>query len=111
MTRNTPWLAELVPNMFAELGEELAREKGIKNGDRIIVASARGRVEVYALVSPRFSPFVLSGKTVHQIGLVWHFGYEGQATGDSANLLTPDIGDPNTMIPEYKAFLCSVSKA
>jgi formate dehydrogenase major subunit len=54
---------------------------------------------------------VLSGKTVHQIGLVWHFGYEGQATGDSANLLTPDIGDPNTMIPEYKAFLCSVSKA
>lgn len=111
MTRNTPWLAELVPNMFAELGEELAREKGIKNGDRIIVESARGRVEVYALVSPRFSPFALSGKIVHQIGLVWHFGYEGLATGDSANLLTPDIGDPNTMIPEYKAFLCRVSKA
>lgn len=110
MTRNTPLLAELVPDMFAELGEELARELGIENGDRIQVESARGSIEAYALVSPRFSPFRLSGKTVHQIGLVWHFGYQGQATGDSANMLTPDIGDPNTSIPEYKAFLCRVKK-
>lgn len=110
MTRNTPWLAELVPDMFAELGEQFAREAGIKNGDRILVESARGKIEAYALVSPRLSPFVLSGKTVHQISLVWHFGYQGLATGDSANMLTPDIGDPNTFIPEYKAFLCRVSK-
>ena len=51
-----------------------------------------------------------SRRLVHQVGLIWHFGYEGQATGDSANLLTPNIGDANTMIPEYKAFLCQVRK-
>jgi hypothetical protein len=38
----------------------------------------------------------------------WHFGYKGIATGDTANRLTPHIGDANTTIPEYKAFLCDV---
>jgi formate dehydrogenase major subunit len=42
---------------------------------------------------------------------VGNFGYQGLATGDSANLLTPHVGDANTTIPEYKAFLCDVSKA
>ena len=36
----------------------------------------------------------------------------GLSKGDSANILTPHIGDANTMIPEYKAsFLVNVSKA
>jgi len=38
----------------------------------------------------------------------WHLGYMGLAKGDSANMLTPNIGDANTTIPEYKAFLCDV---
>ncbi len=33
------------------------------------------------------------------------------AQGDSANLLTANVGDSNTFIPEYKAFLCDVAKA
>ena len=33
LTRNLPWLAELMPNMFVELSEELAAEKEIENGD------------------------------------------------------------------------------
>jgi len=37
MTRNLPWLAELMPEMFVEISEELATEKGIRNGDRVIV--------------------------------------------------------------------------
>jgi len=28
--------------------------------------------------------------------------------GDSANLLTPTVGDSNTMIPESKAFMVNV---
>jgi len=28
--------------------------------------------------------------------------------GDSSNLLTPSIGDPNTMIPETKAVMVNV---
>jgi formate dehydrogenase major subunit len=30
--------------------------------------------------------------------------------GDSANLLTPTVGDGNVMTPEYKAFMVNVTK-
>jgi formate dehydrogenase-N alpha subunit len=108
MSRNMPWLVGLTPDAFAEIGTDLAREKGIVNGERVIVSSARGEIEVYALVTERFQPFFVGGKTVHQIGIPWHWGYAGLAQGDSANVLTPNVGDANTVIPEYKAFLCDV---
>jgi formate dehydrogenase major subunit len=53
----------------------------------------------------------VAGKRIHQVGLPWHWGYAGIATGDSANLLTPHVGDACTTIPEYKAFLCDLRKA
>jgi formate dehydrogenase major subunit len=111
MTRNLPWLVELMPEMFVELSEELAAEKGIVNGGKVIVESARGKVEAVAIVTKRFQPFQINGTVVHEIGLPWHWGYTGLSKGDSANLLTPHVGDANTMIPEYKAFLCNVKKA
>jgi len=111
MTRNLPWLNELMPNMFVELSEELAQEKGIKNGDKVVVENARGRVEAVALVTKRFKPFQVDGKTVHEIGMPWHWGYAALAKGDIANNLTPHVGDANTTIPEYKAFLCNIKKA
>jgi formate dehydrogenase major subunit len=63
------------------------------------------------MVTKRFKPYQLKGKTVHQIGMPWHFGYKGIATGSTANRLTPHIGDANSFIPEYKAFLCDVRRA
>jgi formate dehydrogenase major subunit len=111
MTRNLPWLVELMPEMFVELSEELAAEKGIVNGGKVIVETARGQVEGVAMVTKRFQPFQINGTVVHQIGLPWHWGYTGLSTGDSANVLTPHVGDANTMIPEYKAFLCNIKKA
>jgi formate dehydrogenase major subunit len=125
LTRWCPWLAEMQPGMFVEIGEELAKEKGIKNGDRCIVSSARGEVECSAIVTPRFKPFTIDGNTIHEIGIPWHFGWittkdrkynpgdkkaEVFTHGDSANLLVPTIGDPNTMIPESKAFMANVVK-
>ena len=111
MTRNMPWLIEMQPEPFVEMSEELAAEKGIVNGDKVIVESARGQVNVVALVTKRFKPFQMNGRTVHQVGVVWHWGYIGLSTGDSANVLTPHVGDANTMIPEYKAFLVNVRRA
>ncbi len=111
MTRNLPWMVELQPEMFVELSEELADEKGIVNGGKVIVETARGRVEAVALVTKRFKPFQINGSKIHQVGMPWHWGYTGLSTGDSANLLTPHVGDANTMIPEFKAFLCNVRKA
>jgi hypothetical protein len=46
----------------------------------------RGEVEVKALVTERVRPFRLDDQTVHEVGLVWHFGWEGFARGDIANI-------------------------
>ena len=114
MTRHTPWLLEAVPQQFVELSEELAKEKGIRSGDKVIVKSARGEVWAKAVVTKRFRPFTIGGSTVHQVGLPWHFGWqypEDGSAGDSSNLLTPTVGDANTMIPETKAFMVNIEKA
>jgi len=112
MTRWQPWLLEAQPQMFCEMSLELAKLKGVKNGDRVIVESARGKVEAVAIVTMRFKPFKIAGTTIHQIGLPWCFGWiTPKDGGDSSNLLTPSIGDPNTLIPETKAFMVNVRKA
>lgn len=110
MTRNLPWLAALMPELFIEIGLELAREKGIETGDTIEVRTARGAVKARALVTRRFRPFNMDGKIVHQVGLPWHWGYQGVVTGDIVNTLTPNVGDANTTIQESKAFLCDIAK-
>jgi len=113
MTRHVPWLLEMVPQQFVEMSEELAKEQGIKNGQKVKVSSARGEVWAIAVVTSRFKPFKVAGSTVHQVGLPWCFGWQHPADGsggDSSNLLTPTIGDANTMIPETKAFMVNVQK-
>jgi len=110
MTRNLPWLIELMPQMFVEISEELAAEKDITSGSTITVESIRGSIEGVAVVTKRFKPLQLNGKTVHQIGLPWHWGFAGESTGDSANILSPNVGDANTRIPEHKAVLVRVTK-
>jgi formate dehydrogenase major subunit len=111
MTRNMPWVIEAQPEPFCEISEELAAEKGIANGDTVFVKSTRGEVKFKAVVTKRLKPFQMNGKKVHQVGVIWHWGYTGLSTGDSANILTPHVGDANTMIPEFKAFLVDVRKA
>ncbi len=111
MTRNLPWLIELVPDMFCEISPGLAKNKGIKNGDTVAISSKRGKIKARALVTPRVQPYKVQGKEVEMVGLIWHFGHGGAAKGDRGNILTPHIGDANTMIPEYKAFLVNIEKA
>jgi anaerobic selenocysteine-containing dehydrogenase len=110
MTRSLPWLVELVPDMFVEISKTMAQTKGVKNGDRVRVSTERGSIEAYALVTARLKPFIVDGKPIEQVGMPWHFGYAGMATGDSANVLTPEVLSPTSNIPEYKAFLCNVEK-
>jgi len=111
MTRNLPWLVELMPEMYVEMDEELAAEKGIGAGDKVIVSGARGEIRAVAIVTKRFQPLKVGGKTIHHIGVLNHWGYSGMTTGDSGNILTPHVGDANTTIPEYKTFLCNVRRA
>jgi anaerobic selenocysteine-containing dehydrogenase len=96
--------------MFVEMSESLAQKKGIKNGDKVRVSTERGSISAFVLVTGRLKPFIVQRKSVEQVGMPWHFGYAGMATGDSANVLTPDSMSPSSNIPEYKAFLCNVEK-
>ena len=93
-----------------ELGEDLADEIGIEAGDKVRVSSARGSLKAVAVVTRRFKGLTVDGQTIHQIGILWHWGYSGRVKGDSGNILTPHVGDANTTIPEYKTFLCNVEK-
>jgi len=110
MTRNTPWLLELQPRQFCEISVELAKEKGIKNGDLVEISSARGKIEAVAIVTPRIKPFKVGDRVIHEIGMPWCFGWHTPGVGDAANLLTPTVGDANTMIPETKAFMVGIAR-
>lgn len=110
-TRNCPTQCELMPEPFVEMSEELAAAKGISNGDLVIVSSARGSITLKACVTKRWKPFVIDGVTRHEVGMLWHWGFAGLCSGESANMLTPYIGDANTRIPETKVFLVDIAKA
>jgi formate dehydrogenase major subunit len=111
LTRWLPWLIEAEPQVFCEMSLELAKLRGINNGDKVMVETPRDKIWAVAIVTSRLRPFNIAGNTVHQIGVPWHFGWiHPKDGGDSANLLTPTIGDPNTMIPESKAFMANVRK-
>jgi formate dehydrogenase major subunit len=111
MSRWLPWLSELQPELFVEISPELGQEKRINNLDWVRVSSPRGQVRAKALVTRRMRPLQINGKTLHQVGMPWHWGYEGLVTGDIVNELTSLVGDPNVTIHEGKAFVCNIEKA
>lgn len=112
-SRACPALVEAMPTQFIEISEELAAEKGIASGDKVHVWNNRGSVVVDAVVTKRMKPLTVNGKAQHQIGLTHHYGWAGVfGTSDSmVNDLTPNVGDPNSQTPEYKAFLVNIEKA
>jgi formate dehydrogenase major subunit len=109
-TRMIAALAELQPHGFAEIPPELAREKAVDTLDWVVVSTARGEIETRAVVTERLQPLELDGRRLYQIGMPWHFGWQGYATGDIVNTLSAIVGDPNTTIHEGKAFTCNLRK-
>jgi formate dehydrogenase major subunit len=110
MSRWLPWLAELQPEMFAELSPEHAAELGIRNTDWVEISTPRGSIRAKALVTRRLRPLQLRDRLVHQVGLPMHWGYDGLVKGGIANDLCALVADPNVTIHEAKAFLCQVRK-
>jgi formate dehydrogenase major subunit len=108
MSRWLPWLAELMPELFCEISPELAAEQGIKNGEYMTIQTARGEIQSRALVTRRMRPFVIDGKTVHEIGMPWHWGWQGTSRGDVVNDLSVLVADPNVSIHEGKVFTCKI---
>jgi formate dehydrogenase major subunit len=108
MSRWLPWLNALQPELFVELSPELAKIRQIANRDWVTIVSARGAIEAKALVTRRVQPFQIRGKRVHQVGLPFHWGYQGAATGSIANDLTHLVLEPNVSIYEVKALMVDV---
>jgi formate dehydrogenase major subunit len=108
MSRPLSHLAELQPELFAEISPELAEELGIANGDWITVANLRGAIEARALVTRRIRPIHLGDRTVHQVAMPFHWGPAGPNRGDVVNDLVPLSGEPNVTIHESKALLCAL---
>jgi formate dehydrogenase major subunit len=108
MSRFDSWLNELQPEMFVELSPELASENGIEHGGWLVVASPRGEIEARAMVTRRLAPLQVEGRTVHQIGIPFHWGYAGETVGSIANDLTSLVADPNVSMHEGKVFACRV---
>jgi len=111
MSRWLPWLAELQPELFVEISPELAQDKGIQNLDWVRITSPRSQIRAKALITRRLRPLQIDGRTIHCVGMPWHWGYEGLVTGDVVNELTPLVGDPNVTIHEGKALVCNIEKA
>jgi formate dehydrogenase major subunit len=108
MTRWLPWLASLQPELFIEISPELAVERGIDNAGWVTVSTPRGAIECKALVTRRIRPFRVADRTVHQVGMPFHWGYRGVVTGDITNDLAAMVADPNVTIHEAKVFMCQV---
>jgi formate dehydrogenase major subunit len=108
MSRWTPYLAELQPELFCEISPSLARLRSLEHGGWATVVTARGVIETRVLVTERMKPLTIQGKTVHQIGLPYHWGQNGHATGDAVNELTSIALDPNAHIEEVKALTADI---
>ncbi|MBI0375635.1 molybdopterin-dependent oxidoreductase [Streptomyces albiflaviniger] len=108
MSRWTPYLAELQPEFFCEVSPELAGERQLEHTGWATLISARGVIEARVMVTERMSPIRAGGRTVHQIGLPYHWGPNGHTRGDAANELTAIALDPNVHIQEVKALSADI---
>ena len=110
MSRWLPYLAELQPEMFCEVSPELAAEVGLEPYGWATLISPRAAIEAKVLVTDRVRPLRVNGRTVHQIGLPYHWGVGSEAvvSGDSANDLLGVVMDPNVLIQESKAGSCAI---
>ena len=108
MSRFLRRLAELQPEMFCEVSPELAAERGLENGGWATIVSSRSAIEARVLVTDRLAPLRVQGRTVHQVGVPWHWGWKGLSAGDAANDLFGLTLDPNVHIQEVKASTCDI---
>jgi formate dehydrogenase major subunit len=108
MSRFLPYLSELQPQFFCEVSPELAALRRLVHGDWATIVTTRAAIEARVMVTDRLTPLVVQGRTVHQVGVPYHWGARGLTAGDSANDLFPFALDPNVHIQEVKAATCDI---
>jgi formate dehydrogenase major subunit len=110
MSRGLPYLSELQPEFFCEVSPALAEERGLTNLGWATIITARAAIEARVLVTERIRPLRMRNRTVHQVGLPYHWGPNGLSTGDAANELLSVVLDPNVHIQESKAASCDIRR-
>jgi formate dehydrogenase major subunit len=108
MSRTLSHLAELQPEIFCEISTELAEELKIEHGAWVTLVTARGAIEAHALSTSRIRPLKIGDRRIHQIGVPFHWGYNGLVKGDMANDLIAISEEPNVRIMETKGLLCNL---
>jgi formate dehydrogenase major subunit len=108
MSRTVRYLAELQPEMFCEVSPSLAALRGLEHGGWATIVTTRAAIEARVLVTERLKPLRVLDRDIEQIGLPYHWGARGLATGDSANALLSVVLDRNVHISEYKAATCDI---
>jgi len=111
ITRNIPWLNEIMPEPFAEISKNLGQKIGVKEGDMVEVSSARGKITVRVLVTDRIQSYKVNGKETETIGMPWSWGFASLSPGPSTNDLTIAALDPGAGTPEYKVCLVNIRRA
>ena len=102
--RTLPWIREIEPEPFGEIHPHTASERGIADGNWILVKSPQGAIRVRARV--RF--------TVHpRVVMVTHgYGEPYAGNEDLPNLITSEKErDPIVGATGNRSFLCQVEKA
>jgi formate dehydrogenase major subunit len=108
MSGGLPYLAELQPAFFCEVSPALAAERGLEHLGWATIVSARTAIEARVMVTDRITPLRVRGRTIHQVGLPYHWGTNGLSTGDAANDLLSMVLDANVHIQEAKAATCDI---
>jgi formate dehydrogenase major subunit len=108
MSRWLPYLAELQPAFFCEVSPELAAERKLEHNGWATIVTARGAVEARVMVTARMQPLRVRGRTIHQIGMPYHWGPNGLTVGDAMNELSSISLDPNVHIQEVKALTVDI---
>lgn len=97
MTRKSEGIEKLAPECRVEINPMDADNLGVKNGDKVIVSSRRGKIIARAEVTERSKK-----------GMIFiPFHYREAA----ANILTNDALDPVAKIPEFKVAAVNIQKA
>lgn len=111
MSRYLSRLSELQPELFVEVSPELASERSLVNGEFARISTPRASIQARVLVTRRMKPLQVDGKTIHQVGLPYHWGYSGGVKGDVVNDLLVISQEPNVRIMETKALVCDIAPA
>ncbi len=94
--RDVPWVSEFQPEPVVNLNPKDARQRGIKEGDKVVLENSHGSITVKAHLTEMVTAGIVDM-------------YHGWAKQDVNMMLTRDF-DPISGFPPYKSALCEVRK-